>query len=87
MRPLHALCWGGPRDRGLGRACAAVAGASQRHLPCPGPPATDRRFYVASGKDRDLYAMLVGMGADETIPDSSGTTARAKAIQNGLVDA
>ncbi|KAA0154736.1 hypothetical protein FNF27_03539 [Cafeteria roenbergensis] len=44
-------------------------------------------FYVASGKDRDLYAMLVGMGADETIPDSSGTTARAKAIQNGLVDA
>lgn len=57
------------------------------HMPAKFSTMPVRRFYVASGKDRDMYAMMVGMGADETIPDSSGTTARAKAVQNGLVDA
>lgn len=42
---------------------------------------------MAAKKKRDAYAMMVAMGADDSVKDNTGMTPREKAIESGIVDA
>lgn len=43
-------------------------------------------FYLAAKKEGEMYTILLASGADDTVTDASGNSARTEAIKAGIVD-